>query len=249
MTDKGTSTLARAAPSAGPVPCPHLPYRAFVGWSLLAGLVAVRCVRPLAGAVAVVGCLVALPLRQGGRRRRAVAHFDDELVALLRATAGGLRSGAVLRTALVEAAADCHGVLRDDLDRLVARLDRGVVAALTSWSTTNPRPSVRLVAGGLALGHSTGGVTAAVVDALADTVRLRLDGRDEAVALATQARLSALLLAGGPLLFLLAGLVTRSASTAFLVGSVAGRACLAAGILLDLTALAVMVALTRSVFR
>ena len=76
-------------------------------------------------------------------------------------------------------------------------------------------------------------MTAAVVDALADTISVELDGRDEAAALSTQANLSAVLLAALPVGFVVVGAIGRSGSSAFLFGEAAGRLCLAAGLLLD----------------
>jgi tight adherence protein B len=187
------------------------------------------------------------PLRRVWLRRRAARRYDDELVRLLRAVAGGLRSGAVLRVALREAAADAVGPLRSDLARLADELDVGVARALQAWSQRRPTPAVQLVAGGLAVGHATGGVDAAVVDSLAETIRLRLDGRDEAAALATQATLSALVLAGAPLAFLVLGVFGRSGSAAFLFHRPVGLACLSLGLLLDVVALGWMLRAVRSV--
>lgn len=224
---------------------------ASVGWAALTGAVALRCFGPVAGAVASAAVLVAWSARPHWRRHRANITYDDQLVGLLRAVARGLRSGAVLRVALHDAAAEAvgDGSLADDLRRLVADLDRGVVPALAAWPARRPRPAVRLTAGGLALGHGTGGVTAAVVDALADTIAVELDGRAEAAALSTQANVSAVLLAALPVGFVLVGLLGRTGSSAFLFGEAAGRLCLVAGLLLDGVALGLMVVIGRRALR
>ena len=220
-----------------------------VAWAVLAGSVALRCFGPLPGALTVVAWLVASAAQPVWRRHRARAAYDNELVGLLRAVARGLRSGAVLRVALHDATALAQGPLADDLGRLLAGLDRGVVPALAAWAGRRPRPAVRLAAGGLALGHTTGGVTAAVVDALADTIAVELDGRNEATALSTQANVSAGLLAALPIGFVVVGMVGHTGSSAFLFGEAAGRLCLVAGLLLDAAALALMIALSRRALR
>lgn len=216
---------------------------------LLAGLVGVRLAGPAGLCCAPVAVAAWPPLARIVRRRWATRHYDDELVRLLRAVARGLRSGATLRTAVVEAAAGSVGPLADDLAHLSAGLDDGVVRALQAWAARRPIPSVRLTAGGLALGYVTGGITARVVDALADGIRLRLDGRDEVRALSTQAAVSAVVMAGLPLAFLLLGALGDGAGADFLLGTGLGRACLAGGLLLDAASLAWMLRIVRSVDR
>jgi tight adherence protein B len=204
----------------------------------------------LAGAtLAVAGVAGGPPLGALVRRRRAARRYDDELVGLLRAVARGLRSGATLRAAVLEAASGMVGPLAADLADLSARLDDGVVPALRAWAEARPTPSVRLVAGGLALGHVTGGITARVVDSLAETIRLGLDGRDEAIALSTQAALSAVVMAGVPLAFLVLGALGGGSSSRFLLHRPVGRACLAGGLALDAASLAWMLKMVRGVGR
>jgi tight adherence protein B len=200
-------------------------------------------------AVAAVAVVGAAPLGRVWRRHRAARRYDDELVRLLRAVARSLRSGAVLRVALGEASVDAVGPLGADLARLTDDIDHGMVPALRAWAVRRPTPAVRLVAGGLAVGHASGGIDAAVVDSLAETIRLRLDGRDEASALATQATLSALVLAGAPLAFLLLGVLGGSALAGFLLHRPLGRVCLGVGILADVASLGWMLRAVRSVER
>jgi tight adherence protein B len=141
------------------------------------------------------------------------------------------------------------GPLGGDLRLLAGDLDGGVIDALQGWATRRPTAAVQLVAGGLSLGYSTGGITAAVVDSLADSIRLRLNGRDETAALATQATLSAVILAAAPLAFLLVGAAGGSSSSRFLLEQPAGRICLAAGIVLDGCSLLWMLRMVRTVDR
>ena len=168
---------------------------------------------------------------------------------MLRAIAGSLRSGATLRAALLEAVERAVGPLADDLRRLADDLDDGVIRALEAWAAERPLASVRLAAGGLALGHATGGVTARVVDSLADGIRLRLDGRDETIALSTQAAVSAVVMAGVPLVFVGLGALGDGESARFLLHQPLGRACLAVGLALDAASLAWMLRIVRSAQR
>lgn len=202
------------------------------------------------GALVGAGLAVVLPpLSRRAQRRRSERRYDDHLLLLLRALARSLRSGATLRTALHEATVGTVGPLRVDLTVLADDLNGGVVGALQRWAARRPVPSVQLVAGGLALGYSTGGITAVVVDSLADSIRLRLDGRDETAALATQATLSAVVLAAAPLGFLVVGSLGESRSSRFLLGQAAGRICLVSGILLDGLSLLWMLRMVRRVDR
>jgi tight adherence protein B len=215
----------------------------------LATLVGVRLAGPLAAPLLPLA-LASWPLiGRRVRRRRAARRYDDELVRLLRAVARSLRSGATLRVAIGETIDVAAGPLADDLQRLAVELDDGVVGALEGWAARRPLPSVRLVAGGLALGHETGGITSRVVDSLADSIRLRLDGRDEAVALSTQATASAIVMSCVPLAFLGLGALGDGASARFLLNDPLGRACLAVGLVLDAASLVWMLRVVRSVER
>lgn len=209
---------------------------AIIGWRL-GGTVA-----------AVLGVLVALAaptLVRRARRRRVESRYDDQLLAMLRSLARSLRSGATLRVALHEATGGVTGPVGRDLALLVDDLDDGVADALRRWSIRRPSPSVQLVAGGLALGYATGGITAVVVDSLADNIRLRLEGRDETSALAAQATLSAVILAAAPLGFMVLGAVGGSRSSRFLLERPLGRVCLAVGLLLDAGSLLWMLRMVR----
>jgi tight adherence protein B len=108
---------------------------------------------------------------------------------------------------------------------------------------------VRSTAAALALGHEMGGLRAEIVDSVAAAVRQRLDTRAEARGLATQARASAVVLAAGPVAFLVLGLLRKSAATQFLLGSPAGLVCLLGGLLLDAAGLFAMLRLVSGVGR
>ena len=84
---------------------------AVVVWALLPGRWGCAAsARPRASRIAAV--LAGPVARRPWQRRRALATYDDELVGLLRAVARGLRSGAVLRVALRDAATVARGPWR-----------------------------------------------------------------------------------------------------------------------------------------
>src|SRR5690606_2841281 len=83
------------------------------------------------------------------------------------------------------------------------------------------------------LGARAGGEVARAVDGVAASLRERREVRGELVALATQARTSAMLLVVAPLGF--AGLMStvEPGAIRFLLGTPLGLLCLAAGLALD----------------
>jgi len=180
----------------------------------------------------VVGCGPPLVLRsRAGRRGRRVVQ---ELPALLEAVARSLRSGATLRTALLDAAR-APTPSGEELARVLAPLAAGVslAEALTAWPDRRPSPSVRLAVGALLLADSVGGSPARAVDGVAATLRDRLEVETEARALASQARTSALVVAVAPLAFAVLGAAGDDRTAHFLLGTRAGILCLASGLALD----------------
>ena len=183
-------------------------------------------------ALAVVGA--APPLAWRATRGRGAAKLQAALPAALEAVARSLRSGAALRAAVAEAAAVTPGSLGADLARVARAAEAdGIVAALDGWAGARPLPGVRLAVAALCLGAETGGAQARAIDGVAMTLRQRLAVAAEARALASQARASAAVIALAPLLFCGLTSATDRRVGAFLFGSGAGAAVLAAGLLLD----------------
>lgn len=180
-------------------------------------------------------------------RRRSEAAT---VVALLRGVASSLRSGAGLADALTETGSGLQAT-SPALTPLLADLEReGPLVALRTWWERCEVPAVRLAVGGLVVGHVGGGLTAPFVDDLADLVQVRLDASADAAAQAATARLSAMLLAGAPVL--VAALAAGSGdggAVGYLVTAPLGRACLAAGLALDLCGCIWMIRMVRSVVR
>jgi Flp pilus assembly protein TadB len=197
------------------------------------------------GAVLLIGLAVGGPwLAWWATRDRGDRLLERALAPFLEAVARGLRSGASLAGALVEAGALAGGRLAVDVRDVMAH-GPPLVAALEAWPRRRPLAGVRLCAAALCLGAETGGAQAAAVDGVATTLRQRAAAQDEAMALATQARLSAWLIAAVPLGF---GMLTSSAdprNAAFLFRTPAGLLVLLAGLALDGAGAVWMVRLTQ----
>lgn len=167
-------------------------------------------------------------------RHRRDAARDTAVPHLLDAIARGLRSGASLQQSLAESVAS-GGVLGVELETVAAEADRGsgVVVALESWAARAGLQSIRLAVSALCLGVEAGGAQAQAVDAVATTCRQRLAVTGEARALASQARLSAVVIAFAPLVFCALASVADPRVAAFLTGSPLGWVLLVAGLSLD----------------
>lgn len=200
----------------------------------------------VAALVTVAGPLLAWCLL----RHRSDARAEAELPTVMAAVAGGLRSGGSLRQALAEAAqvtAAAGGVLADDLARVVSATNHGatVVGALEAWGARRPLPGVRLAVAALCLGAETGGAEARAVDGVAATLRYRLAALAEARALATQARMSAVVIAVAPVAFAALASAADDRTARFLLGSPVGLAMLVTGLTLDALGALWMARLTK----
>lgn len=196
-------------------------------------------------AAAVAGGVLAIARSRAAAR--ADARYDAALTMTMDAVARSLRSGAAVRQALAEAAASC-GPVAADLAVVVDRCQRGetVTAALGWWAAARPRSGVALAAAALILASEAGGGAARAVEGFGAALRQRDSTRAETRALATQARMSAVVIAVAPLAFSVLGLLGDRAALAFLLGTPAGQACLVAGLALDAAGALWMARLTRS---
>jgi len=197
----------------------------------------------LAAALAVAGPCLGWSLL----RHRGSSRLEAALPAAVEAVAASLRSGASLRQAVGEAAGATPGLLGSDLARVVVTTEGGggLVAALEGWADRRPLPGVRLAVAALCLCAETGGAAAQAVDSVGATLRQRLAAQAEARALATQARVSAAVIAGAPVAFCVLSAATDQRSSGFLLQTRLGLALLAAGLALDATGAVWMARLTR----
>ncbi|HVF75323.1 MAG TPA: type II secretion system F family protein [Acidimicrobiales bacterium] len=171
----------------------------------------------------------------GPLRTRCERKVDAALPGVLDAVARSLRSGASLRQALADAAVATPGRLGDDLHVVARATSAGIPLseALEGWGRRCPRPGVLLAVAALCLAIETGGASARAVDGVAATLRRRLDAQDEALSLSAQARASAAVLAGAPLVVCLVTVVAGGPAARFLLETPLGVACLLAGLSLD----------------
>lgn len=222
----------------------------WTGWMVAsAGLVTVALMGFGPGAALLAACSVVAGPALAWRllRHRGAARLESALPGAVEAVAAGLRSGASLRQALAEAARATPGALGDDLAAVTTATERGagLVAALEGWAVRRPLSGVRLVVAALCVGAETGGAAARAVDGVAATLRQRLAADAEALALATQARVSAAVIAVAPLAFGALAAVTDARSAGFLLRTPAGLVMLSAGLSLDAAGALWMARLTR----
>jgi Flp pilus assembly protein TadB len=195
-------------------------------WAILSASAAVA-----AGPVAWRWC----GARAERRRLAAVPELLDHV-------ARELRAGATVPLA-VTAAGRRRGPLASDLTVIEARARfLGWPSALRSWAEAGHGPgrgggaqgaSAAAAAGGLAVAADVGGPAAGALEALAQGLRDEHDHVLEARALATQGRLSAVVVGLAPVgsLALSSALDPRSARV--LVDTAVGRACLGIGVVFD----------------
>jgi tight adherence protein B len=206
----------RATRRLAPAPAPHAG-----GWPVLVGLPVV------AGPVARV------------QAWRQAEGLERGLPGWLDAVARGLRSGASLRTAMVEAAAPSRGTGMEGaaagLAHLLARGD-GLAASVEATfcpPSGRPGPGAALVARSLPLVAEVGGAPAQLVDSLATSVRDRQAARQEVRSLSTQARASAAVIVAAPVVFTALVAASDSRVAGFLLGSPVGWLLVLAGVALD----------------
>ena len=181
----------------------------------------------------VVGGPVTLRLRAGTADRRARA----ELPAVVDLVVAHLRSGGTVPDA-IDALAARPGALAPDFRRIRARLALGatVESALTAWGEERPVPGVRSAAGALAMVTAIGGSAATPLEGLSSSLRNDEAAAGEARALSAQARMSALVVGLAPLAYLAFSTATDPGSSRVLIGTTAGRICLAVGLGLEVLA-------------
>ncbi|MCU1485645.1 MAG: hypothetical protein JWN67_2391 [Actinomycetia bacterium] len=217
---------------------PWAPEAVWAGWLLAVSVAAVGGLAvggPGLAVVGVVATTVGPVAALAAARGRSVALVETALPDVLDAVARSLRSGVTVRQALAELAPSQPGRLGIDLAVVVGEADGGLalVHALDGWVRRCPTAGVRLTVAALGLSVDAGGAAARAVDGVAATLRANLAVAGEVRAQASQARLSALVIAASPLAFgaLAAGTDGRTAD--FLLRSRFGLACLAGGLALD----------------
>lgn len=227
--------LAAQVRASGLAVTPEQAWSAWLGTAGVAAVLAVALGGPFLGGVAVAGVAALPPVAFGVLRRRRATSYDDALIAALDALARSIRSGASLSQAVREAATAVPGPVGADLSRVSSSVGRGVTleAALRDWVARNDRPAVRLAVGALGLASQTGGPPARVVEDVATALRGRQHLEREAVALAAQAKLSAVVVGVAPIGFALLACVVDRRNAHLLFGTPIGIGCVTVGLALD----------------
>lgn len=185
------------------------------------------------------------------RARLATVLRQRQLPEGLERIAGALRSGSSPPQAMAEAGRSVADPLGHELAGMARsmRHGRSLVDTVDDWAAARSDSGTRLVATALVLASRIGAAPARALDGVAATLRERLELADERHALATQARVSALVLSLAPVAFALLLAVSDPAVASFLFSTASGWACLAIGGGLDALGAAWMSRLTRSADR
>jgi tight adherence protein B len=187
-----------------------------------------------AAAVAVaVGRVVARRRRTAAWRRR-----QDQLPDAVAATSAALKAGFSLAQGLSYARDEAQPPLREDLVRLVDRIQVGtpVGEALSMWAEDLDSEDARLIAGVLDLHRRSGGDLPSVLDGLVDTLRERRAAQREVRALTAQARLSGMILGTLPVGFFGFLILTSRREMLRAIGTPLGRTAIAVGLGLEMLA-------------
>jgi len=243
---EGSWLAVRLADAAVPA-CARRFAAAWAGLGAAAVLLGVLAGGPFLAVVALAASVGGPWLALDARRGRGAAAVEAALPPVLETTARGLRAGASLPMALAGAASGAAPAVAGELTALVAAAPQaGLVAALDRWAADRPLPGVRLAAAALALAAELGGGGARALDGVALTLRQRQAAAGEVRALATQARLSGVVLTVAPLAFAALAAAGDPRTAAVLLRSTVGQVCLAVGLGLDALGAAWMARITRA---
>lgn len=179
------------------------------------------------------GAVAAGPVVVANARARTRRRLDEAVPELLEHVAIELRGAGTVTGALV--GAYTPGLRLDEIER-ATDLGAALPTALRTWAQRLDRDDARLAGGALGLAATVGGRAADPIDGLAASMRARLAALAEAKAQAAQARMSALVVGVAPLAFLVFSAVTDPGALRSLLGTGFGRACLAAGLTLQVLA-------------
>ena len=173
------------------------------------------------------------------RGRRAVARRRGEQLAdAVAAVAAALRGGLSLSGSLAYARDEAESPMREDLARLVGRVDVGVPigVALEEWADQLGSEDARLLVGVLDLHHRSGGDLPSVLDGVVATLRERRAAHREVRALTAQARMSGLILGTLPIGFFGFLLLTSRDEMLEAIATPLGRTAVGLGLALELGA-------------
>jgi len=210
----------------------RLPVRsAALAGGLLAGMVGLVLLGPVAGAISAVSAVVVPRVL---RRRRAAGRaekLEGQLADGVSAMAAGMRAGLSLSQAIGFASSELGPPLSDDLAAIVDREAMGMPlgASIDTWVRGEEGADFRLTASVLQLHRRSGGDLPSVLDRVARTLSERRAATREASSLTAQARLSGAILGFLPIGFFLFLTLLSPKDMAAAYRSPAGVAAIASG--------------------
>lgn len=180
--------------------------------------------------------------RSGRVERRRARRLGAQLPWVASTLARSVHSGATLPGALDEAAEALGEPAGSALERVVGAVGRGmpVESALAAWASAERLEAVDLLVAAVRLGHRSGGDLALALDAVAVSLLDRIEVADEARALASQARTSAVVLVALPPFGAVCFCLLDPAVAGTLLGTPIGWTCVVVGVLLDVAGARVM---------
>lgn len=182
-------------------------------------------------------------------RHRRDRQIEADLPAALESIGRSVRSGASFPQAVAESVRVLRGPLRNEVATLDRRLELGqpLTLVLREWSHRRPLPGVRLTAAALAFSFEAGGVRSRAIDGLAASLRDRSALEREVAALASQARMSGVVISILPIGFVFVSSTLDPQVAGFLFGTPGGLLCLLGGLALDAIGFGWMHRLTASI--
>ena len=218
-------------------------------WLAGIGIAAVLMMGIAPALAAPAGLLVAISGPVGLRmaRDRSDRRASEALPGALDEVARELSGGGTVQGAITHLARR-PGPLSLDLTRVVRRteLGDGLEGALVSWAHERPIAGIRTVVGALRVTGSVGGSAAGALEGLAASLRERAVTMAEARALSSQARLSAVVIGGAPIGYLVFSAMVDRRAIDVLTGTWIGRSCLTAGLALEVMSAAWMRRVVRA---
>jgi tight adherence protein B len=217
-------------------------------WPAVAAAVGLMWMGRTAAVGGLIAGAIAPPALLRRRCSRRAERMAEELPDALDAAAGAIRAGLSLAQALREVASDATMPVRGALGAAVGALDVGApfTQALEAFVAAAGIDQARTIATALAIGHRSGGDLPRVLETLAAAMRDRARLEQQVRAGTAQARLSAWVVAGMPVAFLLLTGATSRAQANLLLRTPVGWGLLGVGGVLEAAGLMWMRRLIRT---
>lgn len=194
-----------------------IPINVWVLMMALSWFVVLAIFRSSTGSTLVAFIVATLLVTQGGRLflqwrfNRRLREFEENLPATLAVLASSLRAGLSFAQALDTAIADGKGEISLQFRLALQEVQVGSTLedALMRTSERMKSEDLKWAVTGLAIQREVGGSLSRILDTSAKTIRERAELRREVRTLSAEGRLSAMVLAGLPILIFLFLMVTR----------------------------------------